>query len=338
MVAISNVDLDRYQMIDLHRDAYVEGRKCGVDVSEYFGFVFCPPGSQKKLPLQSDEDWRKLPLISPLPSQPQPEAAQPEPQLLNLTVDLSAYLFYQTTSTSQPEVPSLDAINVGLGGLEAYDLRDLSQPKGVSDYDYDREFRESSSSGNGESDSNDSVDPDFDIVDVQEGDGEEECTESLVDSYENGSNDGSDVDEIENVDVGDEIPRHIDAEGEDDDGNPTKNGLVKGFQDIFPECKRRICDVHYYRNFSTEYPGAKLYMLFWTACNASNKHVDENTLKKAKTTEGTSSQPTTGTPSSSQPVTAQPSSRAPHSSTRQTRSQTISANATRRTRSQTKQA
>ncbi|KAJ8439594.1 hypothetical protein Cgig2_024181 [Carnegiea gigantea] len=235
MFAISNVDFDRYQMIDLHQDAYVEG-----------------------------------------------------------------------------------AINVGLGGLEAYDLRDLSQPRGVSDYDYDREFEESSSSGNGESDSDDSVDLDFDVVDVQEGDGVEEFSESLVDSDENGSNDGSDVDEIENVDVGDEIPRHIDAEGEDDDGNPIENvwnkilqknkmashpwvaqqlvidfkanptmqaaniqklimerygvsvprhtcnrakkllkswGLVKALPNIFPECKRRICDVHYYRNFSTEYPG-----------------------------------------------------------------------------------
>ncbi|KAJ8439595.1 hypothetical protein Cgig2_024182 [Carnegiea gigantea] len=76
--------------------------------------------------------------------------------------------------------------------------------------------------------------------------------------------------------------------------------------------------------------------------------VDKNTLKKAKTTEGTSSQPTTVTPSSSklhrtlssssQLVTAQPSSRAPPSSTRQTRSHTILANATRQTRSQTKQA
>jgi len=58
---------------------------------------------------------------------------------------------------------------------------------------------------------------------VQEGDGEEGCSESLVDSAENDSNDGSDVDGFENVDAWDEIPRHIDAEGEDDDGNPTKN-------------------------------------------------------------------------------------------------------------------
>ena len=82
------------------------------------------------------------PQIFPLPSQPQPEDAQPEPQLPNLTFNLSTYLFFQTTSTFQPEVPSLDAINVGLGGLEAYDLRDLSQPRGVSDYDYDMEFGE----------------------------------------------------------------------------------------------------------------------------------------------------------------------------------------------------
>ena len=37
MFAISNVDFNRYQMIDLHQDAYVEGKKCGVDVPEYFG-------------------------------------------------------------------------------------------------------------------------------------------------------------------------------------------------------------------------------------------------------------------------------------------------------------
>ncbi|KAJ8432529.1 hypothetical protein Cgig2_030321 [Carnegiea gigantea] len=77
--------------------------------------------------------------------------------------------------------------------------------------------------------------------------------------------------------------------------------LAKAFGDIFPECNRRIHDVHYYRNFSAEFPSlsrlcllliyiqactclnsaetivtvaayAKLHLLFWTACNAYNKH------------------------------------------------------------------
>ena len=55
---------------------------------------------------------------------------------------MSAYLSSQPGSTSQLDLPSLDAIDASLEGLEAYYFRDLSQPRGVSDYDYDEEFWE----------------------------------------------------------------------------------------------------------------------------------------------------------------------------------------------------
>ncbi|KAJ8439682.1 hypothetical protein Cgig2_022210 [Carnegiea gigantea] len=260
-------------MIDLDRDAYVEGKKCEVDVFEYFGFVFCPPGSKKKLPLESDEDWRnlvsiweydggKIPiymlalstptmytfivqqlqssqagpgekpiqplavllLMRPLSSiHHDPEYAQHESQLPKLTIDLSAYLSSQPRSTSPLELPSLDAINVGLGRLRAYDLRDLSQPRGASDYDYNGEFWVGSSGGIDDSDYDDSLHVDFDAEDVEEASEEEEYNESLVVSDENGSNDGSDADDLLTVDSENEIPRHIDADAEDEDGNPIEN-------------------------------------------------------------------------------------------------------------------
>ena len=60
MFVISDVDLDRYQMKELYRDAYVEGKRCGLDIPEYYGFVYCGPSSTRKLPLESDEDWLDL--------------------------------------------------------------------------------------------------------------------------------------------------------------------------------------------------------------------------------------------------------------------------------------
>ena len=62
----------------------------------------------------------------------------------------------------------------------------------MSDYDYDGEFWEGSSGGIDDSDSDGNLDVDFNVEDVEEASKEEECNESLVDSGENGSNDGSD--------------------------------------------------------------------------------------------------------------------------------------------------
>ncbi|KAJ8432620.1 hypothetical protein Cgig2_032901 [Carnegiea gigantea] len=59
-------------------------------------------------------------------------------------------------------------------------------------------------------------------------------------------------------------------------------GLIKGMVEIFTESRKRICDVHYNRNFSKDYPGAKLHMLFWTACNAYTKHVYKQTMESIK--------------------------------------------------------
>ncbi|KAJ8422777.1 hypothetical protein Cgig2_008591 [Carnegiea gigantea] len=63
---------------------------------------------------------------------------------------------------------------------------------------------------------------------------------------------------------------------------PIYMGLVSALQDIFPECRRRICCVHYNRNFTKAHPGAKLHMLFWTACNAYNKQVFQQTMEAIK--------------------------------------------------------
>ncbi|KAJ8427534.1 hypothetical protein Cgig2_019953 [Carnegiea gigantea] len=130
---------DRYQMIDLYRDAYVEGKKCGVDVPEYFGFVVCPPGSKKKLPLESDEDWRNLVSIWEYDG-----GKIPIYMIALSTPTMYTFIIQQLQSsqggpTEEPVEPltatsiNENAINVGLRGLEAYDLRDLSQPRGVDE-------------------------------------------------------------------------------------------------------------------------------------------------------------------------------------------------------------
>ncbi|KAJ8441647.1 LOW QUALITY PROTEIN: hypothetical protein Cgig2_019781 [Carnegiea gigantea] len=46
--------------------------------------------------------------------------------------------------------------------------------------------------------------------------------------------------------------------------------------------RRRICAVHFYRNFSIDYPGAKPNTLFWTACNAYTEHVHKQAMEAIK--------------------------------------------------------
>lgn len=56
------MDLDMYQMLDLHRDAKDKLRENGLEVPEYAGFMCSPPpiGCRRKLPLSSDADWLNL--------------------------------------------------------------------------------------------------------------------------------------------------------------------------------------------------------------------------------------------------------------------------------------
>lgn len=60
------------------------------------------------------------------------------------------------------------------------------------------------------------------------------------------------------------------------------SGLIKAMKSIFPESRRRICAVHFYKNFSVDYPGAKLHSLFWTACNAYTEHVHKQAVEAIK--------------------------------------------------------
>ncbi|KAJ8426534.1 LOW QUALITY PROTEIN: hypothetical protein Cgig2_003655 [Carnegiea gigantea] len=115
--------------------------------------------------------------------------------------DFSAYLSSKLGSRYQLDVPSLNAINVGLGGLEAYDLRDPSQYIGASSYDYGREFGEGNLGGVNESEDDDSLDANCDAKNMHEASEEEEWNESLVDSDECSRNDGSDADELLNADL-----------------------------------------------------------------------------------------------------------------------------------------
>ncbi|KAJ8443349.1 LOW QUALITY PROTEIN: hypothetical protein Cgig2_015830 [Carnegiea gigantea] len=69
---------------------------------------------------------------------------------------------------------------------------------------------------------------------------------------------------------------------DDDFGCNEDDGLLKWMMEIFPESKRRICDVHYYRNFSKDHPGAKSHLLFWAACNAYTKHVYKRPMDAIK--------------------------------------------------------
>ena len=59
-VFIKNVDFDMYQMLDLHRDAKRKFQQAGIEVSQYFGFMFYGPGAKRKLPLDCDNDWLHL--------------------------------------------------------------------------------------------------------------------------------------------------------------------------------------------------------------------------------------------------------------------------------------
>ncbi|KAJ8448875.1 LOW QUALITY PROTEIN: hypothetical protein Cgig2_030731 [Carnegiea gigantea] len=217
-------------MVDLHRDAYAEVRSVGWMYMSTLGLysVFLV---QKKIchcnQMRIGEIWLvfgsmmisiymlafSTPTMYPFIVQ-QLQPSQPKSQLPKLTIDLFAYLSSQPGSTSHLDLPSLDAIDKQIV------LEILVNLEGVFDYDYDGELWEGSLGGIDDGDSDDSLDADLDAEDTFE---EEECNGSLVDSDESGSNDGSYANELLNVDLENEIPRHIDVAAEDKDRNPTEN-------------------------------------------------------------------------------------------------------------------
>ncbi|KAJ8427848.1 hypothetical protein Cgig2_012548 [Carnegiea gigantea] len=277
-------------MIDLYRDAYVDGKKCGVDVPEYFRFVFCPPGSKKKLPLQSNEDWRNLvnsnrhasfvfpyyvhlivqqlqlsqagptkqpiePIAAASINEGENDFGTPKSKSANLTVDLSEYLSAQPISTSQLHLPSLDTINKHMileisVNLEGYLTMVMMGSFGKVVREglmivilmtvlmlilmlkmYKRLLK----------------------------------NKHVMNLDVSGSNDESDADELLNVDLEDEIPRHTNVDAEDEDGNTTENEWNKIVKTML-----------------TIAAGAKLYLLFWTTCNVYNKHVYNQTMEAIK--------------------------------------------------------
>ena len=130
-----------------------------------------------------------------------------------LTIDLSAYL----------------SLDVGLDRLEAYDLRDLSQPIRTSCVWLWWGVGAGSPEKTDESAEDDSKDADFDVENEQLNT-EEDCSESLVDLDDHGSIDDSDADELLQAALEGEIPRNIFANAEDDDGNPTENVWNKMYE------------------------------------------------------------------------------------------------------------
>ncbi|KAJ8446093.1 hypothetical protein Cgig2_017595 [Carnegiea gigantea] len=98
-IFIKNVNLDKYQILDLHRDAKRKIRKAWIELPEYFGFMHYGPGSKRKLLLESGNDW----------------------------VHLSTFKIFTAYN--------LEDIDVGLGRLSSYDLRSLSHSTSASHYD-----------------------------------------------------------------------------------------------------------------------------------------------------------------------------------------------------------
>ncbi|KAJ8422316.1 hypothetical protein Cgig2_028201 [Carnegiea gigantea] len=134
---------------------------------------------------------------------PTMQPAEPvlESPLSKLAIDFSTYLSSQPESTFQLDLPFLDVISFGLERLEAYHLRYLNQPTW-----------EGNSRGADDSDADDN-------------------------SNKSGNNDRSDVDELLNVDLEDEV--HINADVEDDDGYLTENVWNKMYQNGYVGKKLR---------------------------------------------------------------------------------------------------
>ncbi|KAJ8452673.1 hypothetical protein Cgig2_005009 [Carnegiea gigantea] len=187
-IFIKNIDLDMYQMLDLHRDAKRKFQQAGIEVPQYFGFMFCGPIAKRKLPLDCDNDWLHLstlwekakePIPIYMPSSSRPSCSHP----INTT---------NNVKSSQLNLQSLEDINV--------------IPKLTVGLD-DKNEEES---GNNE-DSDDDVGSE-----VGSKDGSEYSDESFVNSDEVHDDDvDSDIDQFLHPTLQDDIPKHIDV---DDDG------------------------------------------------------------------------------------------------------------------------
>ncbi|KAJ8432613.1 hypothetical protein Cgig2_032894 [Carnegiea gigantea] len=177
--------------LTLMGDARAKLMKAGYEPPEFFGFMFAAPdASKRKLPLLCDKDWfHLLNPYDPTPSQPsssQLNPSEPSPSQPILT-DHTRGNFSKSKKRVEP---SLDDIDVGLGGLQSYDLRGLSQPIAIDAYD------------------------DANVGDVDEDD----ASTKRCDEYG-----ASDLEDVNNPAVEDEIPRQLDTGNVDDDGNPYFN-------------------------------------------------------------------------------------------------------------------
>ncbi|KAJ8435555.1 hypothetical protein Cgig2_015410 [Carnegiea gigantea] len=241
-VFIKNVDLDKYQMLDLHRDAKRKIQKAGIELPKYFGFRYYGPRSKRKLPLESANDWVHLSSLwertkGQIPIFMLSIKGPIEHHLIEHKLEPSSsqpLSSCQPSKSSQHILESLEDIDVGLGGLSSYDLRSLSHLTSASHYDagcdsgLDDKDEEESGSDEEETDaeSEDSIDSEV----GSEG-GFDGTDDLLVDSDEVHDNDiDSDIEQFLHPTVEDDIPKHIEVADVDDDGLPTLSMWNKVYQ------------------------------------------------------------------------------------------------------------
>ncbi|KAJ8441652.1 hypothetical protein Cgig2_019786 [Carnegiea gigantea] len=101
----------------------------------------------------------------------------------------------------------------------------------------------------------------------------DENVEEQVEEYLKSDSEDSDfnVDEQEESD-------EISLDGESDDNE----GIIKALKSVMPQASRRICVLHFYKNFAAHYPGAWFHCFFYIAANANSSFVPLKATDKIK--------------------------------------------------------
>lgn len=59
-------------------------------------------------------------------------------------------------------------------------------------------------------------------------------------------------------------------------------GIIKAVEKIMPQALRRICVLHFYKNFAANFPGAWFHFFFYIAANAYLDYVLKKSMEKIK--------------------------------------------------------
>ncbi|KAJ8428902.1 hypothetical protein Cgig2_024971 [Carnegiea gigantea] len=178
-------------------------------------------------------------------------------------------------------------------GLHDFDVHSLCQPQigevDVFDSDVEENLGQASDEESDHDDNEDNGSEEFDSLSLDEDDDLQDENESLDDvDLENDTQlrmtigHGSFHDDVgENLLIVNKMAR-VFRQGKLWSRNRDGTGIIKALKNVMPQASRRICVLHFYKNFASLYLGAWFHYFFYIVANAYSEFVVKKAMDKIK--------------------------------------------------------